>query len=116
MEVELYVDKRGNCPFIDFLNSLNPKFKAKTLRTIEMLENCGHDLREPHSKALGDGLFELRTKFSTDINRSIYFFFEGDKAVITNGFIKKTNKTPKNEIDLAKRYRKEYLERNRYYE
>ena len=43
-----------------------------------------------------------------DISRVLYFFFVGKKAVLTNGFVKKTMKTPKREIELAKRYRKDY--------
>ena len=42
----------------------------------------------------------------------MYFFVVGQKAVLTNGFIKKSQKTPRKEIELAKKYRQEYLERN----
>lgn len=41
----------------------------------------------------------------------MYFFYYNEKIILTNGFIKKTQKTPKKEIDLAKKYRKEYIER-----
>lgn len=60
----------------------------------------------PYSDHLVDGIFEIRAKVGSDIARVLYFFVIGKKIVLTNGFIKKTQKTPKNEIELAKKYRK----------
>ena len=54
---------------------------------------------------------ELRAKVGSDISRVLYFFVIGHKVVLTNGFIKKTQKTPKSEIKRAKRYRADYLRR-----
>jgi phage-related protein len=95
----------------DFLDSLEPKLLAKTLRTIDLLETNGPQLREPYSKILENGIFELRTKQSSDITRVLYFFISGQKAVLTNGFIKKSQKTPKAELDLAKKYKADYERR-----
>lgn len=81
------------------------------IRTIEMLKKNGNKLREPESKPLDDGIMELRAKVGSDISRVLYFFIIGKKAVLTNGFIKKTQKTPKSEIERAKRYRDDYLSR-----
>lgn len=78
------------------------------LRTMELLRKNGLELREPYTKALGRGIFELHAKHGTDISRVLYFFMEGQKIIFTNGFIKKTSKTPGQELKLAKRYRKEY--------
>ena len=85
---------------------------AKTLRTIDLLEMNGPLLREPYSKPLENGIFELRTKQGSDITRVLYFFIVGKKAVLTNGFIKKSQKTPKAEKELAKKYKADY-ERNK---
>ena len=63
------------------------------------------------TKHLVDGIFELRAKAGTDIARVLYFFVVGKQIVITNGFIKKTRKTPKKELELAKKYRNEFLNR-----
>lgn len=71
----------------------------------------GNELHEPYSKAIQDGIFELRTKVGSDISRVLYFFVIGKKAVLTNGFIKKSQKTPKEEIKTALKYRAEYLSR-----
>ena len=81
------------------------------IRTIEMLQNNGYELREPYSKHLNEGIFELRAKVGSDISRVLYFFIIGRKIILTNGFIKKTQKTPSDEIDKAKSYRKEFLSR-----
>lgn len=80
-------------------------------REIDLLVANGPELREPHSKHVEDGIFELRAKQGSDISRVLYFFFVGKKAILTNGFLKKTMKTPKKEIELAKKYRQEYLNR-----
>lgn len=95
----------------EFLNSLNMKMRAKILRMLMSLEQNGNELRAPYSKALEDGIFELRVQQGTDITRILYFFMVGHKIIITNGFVKKTQKTPQREIELAKKYRAEYMER-----
>lgn len=81
------------------------------LRTIQILQDNGAALREPYSKSLGNGIFELRAKVGSDISRVLYFFFVGKKVILTNGFVKKTQKTPTVEIERAKSYRDEYLNR-----
>lgn len=53
----------------------------------------------------------MRCKVGSDISRVMYFFYVGKKIVMTNGFVKKTQKTPKSEINLAKKYRDDYIER-----
>ena len=62
-------------------------------------------------KHLNDGIFEIRANVGTDISRVLYFFMVGRKAILTHGFIMKTQKTPPSEIDRAKNYRSEYLSR-----
>lgn len=83
----------------------------KISRDIEMLKNFGSILRMPHSEYLQDGIFQLRTQLGNDISRVLYFFYDGKNIVLTNGFIKKTQVTPKNELEKAKKYRNDYLER-----
>lgn len=110
-EIVFYRKEDGSCPIRDFFDSLDYKMRAKCLRLLQLLENNGNDLREPYSKSMGDGLYELRIKQGSDIVRMLYFFVVGQKIVITNGFVKKTKKTPRQEIELARRCRSEYMER-----
>lgn len=63
----------------------------------------------PYSDHLVDEIFEIRAKVGSDLARVLYFFVIGKKIVLTNGFIKKTQKTPKNEIESAKKYRNDFL-------
>ena len=86
-----------------------PKFEVICL--LEILEERGNELREPYSKYLGDGIFEIRCKVGNDITRVLYFFYYEGKIVLTNGFVKKTQKTPQREIKLAKARRVDFLER-----
>ena len=99
----------GDCPVIDYLDSIDKKIRAKTLRTIELLETNGNMLGMPYSEHLDDGIFELRTKQGSDISRVLYFFCVGRKIILTHGFTKKTNKVPKSESETAKKYRDIYL-------
>ena len=71
-------------------------------------------MREPYSKFLSDGIYELRAVQGNNITRVLYFFVVGQKIILTNGFVKKTQKTPESEIDLAKKYRKDYESRKEY--
>ena len=110
-DVDYYTLPNGQKPAKDFIDSLEPKMKAKAAASITILEEYGNQLREPYSKPVGDGLFELRIKFATDITRIFYFFFIGNKIVLTNGFVKKTPKTPPGEIKLARKYKADYERR-----
>lgn len=112
IEIEFYDTEDGKCPLQEYLDSLDPKLLAKTLRTIDLLENNGTALRKPYSGPLGNGIFELRTKQGSDITRVLYFFFVGNKAILTNGFTKKTQKTPVSELDTAKKYKADYERRH----
>ena len=101
----------NECPVQEFLDSLDDKMAAKVYGLMDVLAEQGNFLRKPYSNPLGDGIFELRAKQGSDITRTLYFFYVGKTIVMTNGFVKKTQKTPKNQIELAKKYRKIFLER-----
>ena len=110
-EVNFYYKADGSCPVRDFLDTLDDKMLAKLLGTISLLEANGTQLREPYSKSLGDGIFELRAKQSSNITRILYFFVVGHQIILKNGFVKKTQKTPPEEIALAQKYRADYFYR-----
>lgn len=91
-EVDFYKKENGECPVQDFLDSLDSKMRAKLLVGFALLEANGPQLREPYSKHIGDGIFEIRAKQGSNITRVLYFFFVGRQIVLTNGFTKKTRK------------------------
>ena len=111
-ELELYASEDGKEPVAEFLDSLDHKMNAKLIGLMELLEEKGTELREPYSAPLEDGIFELRCKLGSNITRALYFFYIGKRIVVTNGFVKKTQKTPPGEIKLAKDRRKDWIERH----
>ena len=108
-EIEFYKTQTGKEPVTEFLDSLDNKMAAKLIGLMEILEEKGTELRMPYSEHLDDGIFELRCKQGSNITRALYFFYVGQKIVITNGFVKKTQKTPQKEIKRAEAIKKEYF-------
>ena len=68
-DVEYYEKEDGTFPAEEFILSLDTKMQAKMFRELELLETFGNELREPHSKSLGDGIYEIRAKVASDITR-----------------------------------------------
>nr|WP_152961691.1 type II toxin-antitoxin system RelE/ParE family toxin [Photorhabdus khanii] len=83
-------------------DSLPKLTKVKYDRLVKKLEENPRILREPDTKPLGDGLYEIRT-MGNDIARGIWVYEVGSKIYMLRIFMKKTQKTPKNEIELVKR-------------
>ena len=100
------------CNMQNILAALDDKMAAKMYCMMDILAEHGNELRKPYSEHLEDGIFEVRAKFGSNITRVLYFFYVGKTIVMTNGFVKKQQKTPKAQIALAKKYRKIFLERN----
>lgn len=89
------------------LLAMPPGFLARFLRYTDRMEMFGPDLGMPHTRAMGDGLFELRLKAAEGIARVFYCTTIGRKIVILHQFIKQTSKTPKRELSIAKRRMRE---------
>ena len=71
--VEFYEQENGERPVEDFLNRLDIKMRSKLLMVLKVLQEKGNQLREPYSKHLEDGIFEVRGKVGNDISRVLYF-------------------------------------------
>jgi phage-related protein len=82
---------------------------ADYARLLELLAEHGPNLRLPHSRALGDGLFELRPRGRAGIGRAFYCFVIARRVVIVHAFVKKTQQTPDKELKLARKRVKELL-------
>ena len=74
---------------------------------VEMIEDLGPSLGKPYTAPMGKGLFEIRSKGKEGIGRSFFCGIKGKEVVILHSFIKKSQKTPKKEIDLARARLKE---------
>lgn len=74
---------------------------------VELLAEYGPNLRLPHSRAMGDGLFELRPRGRSGIGRAFYCFLVGKRVVVVHAFVKKTQQTPDKELKLARKRMKE---------
>lgn len=80
---------------------------ARFLRYAERMELYGPDLGMPHTRAMGEGLFELRLKAAEGIARVLYCTLVGQRIVMLHQFIKKSEKTPRKEIKIARKRMKE---------
>lgn len=90
--MDFYEKENGEQPAKEFMLSLDKKLRAKLADTIMILQDNGYELREPYSKHISEGIFELRAKQGSDITRVMYFFYVDRHIILTNGFIKKTQK------------------------
>ena len=113
LKVTLYDAKNGHNYGEEYLNELytqNPSLCGKMLASIQILKIMKNKTSVKYSKYLQDGIYELRASVATNESRELYFFTsKSNEIIITNGFTKKTQKTPSNEIKKAKSLREEYL-------
>lgn len=89
------------------IQDLPVSIRASYIRLTELLEEFGLDLRMPHSRSIGGGLFELRPRGREGIARIFYCMKAGRRIIILHSFFKKTEKTPKRELEIARSRQKE---------
>ena len=94
MKIEIYNDSVEK-----FIESLEKNTAARTIHVINLLEKFGNKLGLPHSKMISRGIFELRINGGQNVR--IFYAFSKNKAILLHGFIKKTSKIPKKEINIA---------------
>ena len=82
---------------------------ADCARLVELLMQHGPSLRLPHSRAFGDGLFELRPRGRSGIGRAFYCFLMGKRVVVLHAFVKKSQQTPDKELNMARKRLKEVM-------
>lgn len=83
---------------------------AAFARMVELLMESGPNLRMPHSRSMGGGLYELRPRGREGIGRVFYCFVAERRVVILHAFVKKTEDTPKQELRIARRRMREVLD------
>ena len=91
----------------DEILQLPAGFVARFLRYAERIEVYGPNLGMPHTRPMGKGLFELRLKAAEGIARVFYCVLVGRRIVMLHQFIKKSEKTPRKELDIARTRMKE---------
>ena len=104
LEVRFFCTDNGNEPVRDWLKSLpieQRKLIGEDIKTVQF----GWPLGMPLVRPMGDGLFEIRTTLKNTISR-ILICFSDNKIILLHGFIKKTQKCPANDFDIAKRRKK----------
>ncbi len=103
-KIEFYKDY-----FTDFYTKQNKKVQEKieyVFKLIRQVERIPEKFLKHMTST--DGLYEIRIEYQSNIFRIFCFFDEGRLVILLNGFQKKTKKTPKKEIELAERLKKEY--------
>jgi phage-related protein len=99
-------------PFLEFVKSLTDEEQVDIFSAIDKLielKNNNQSIPEKLSKYIANGIFELRVRHSNRISRCLYFYGKDRKIIFSNGFIKKQQKTPVNEIERAKKLKTHYL-------
>jgi phage-related protein len=101
--VVFYVETGGGTPVRAFLEGLDLKTQARLRRAVELLVQCNVTAGEPLVRHLEGMLWELRVESNTNIYRIVYAFSPGRRIVLLHRFQKKTQKTPRREIETAAR-------------
>jgi phage-related protein len=110
-EIEYYMADNGRIPVKEFIEALNLKERAKVARTIDLLEEFGINLGMPCAEHLEGDIWELRARLSKSRYRIIYFLDTGKVFIMLHGFVKKTQKISKNELEIAKKRLRDYISR-----
>jgi phage-related protein len=110
--IKFYTTQSGKSPVADFLDSLNSKQAKKVTWVLNLIEQKHRVPTEYFKKLSGtSGIWEVRVQSGSDIFRLLGFIDQGNFVVLTNGFVKKSQKTPRNEIEIAENRKSDYLHR-----
>src|SRR5689334_19285626 len=108
---EFYLEASGRSPIEEFLDHLDLKTRTRFRWSMEQLRMRNVQAREPLVRHLEGELWELREESQTNIYRMIYFFFTGRRIIFLHGFQKKSQKTPRKELEIARRRYQDFLDR-----
>ena len=111
-EIQFYRTAGGTCPVEEFLDGLGPKQAQKVAWVLKLVKELPLVPKQYFKKLEGTGeLWEVRAEFGGDAFRLLGCWDAGQLIILTNGFAKKTQKTPNREIELAAQRRRDYLNR-----
>jgi len=109
-KIVVYCDEDGSAPVLEWLEGLADRARTKCLVALERLKHLGHELRRPQADYLRDGIYELRTALHGMQYRMLYCFCGRAVALLSHGLVKKGDKVPEKEIDLAVRRKRLFME------
>lgn len=110
-EFEFYTRPNGTNEMKNFLEQLPDKDKIKLLIRIDSVQEYGLLFAQKLQwiKKINTNLYEIRSQVSSNIQRAVYFHVDGNRYIITHGFTKKTQKTPRREIEHVLKMRQEFF-------
>ncbi len=111
-EIQFYKDKKGNSPIKDFLEKLNSKQAQKVTWVLNLIEEHEYIPKTYFKKMVNiDNIWEVRIQSGNNVYRLMCFRVKNKIIVLTNGFCKKSQKAPQNEILLAEKRKADWLRR-----
>lgn len=109
--IVFYTREDGENPVAQFLGGLDQKTQARFIWSLEQLRARNVQAREPLVRHIEGRLWELRRESNTNIYRLLYVTLPGRRILVVHGFQKKTQRTPRSEIELAQRRLADFLQR-----
>jgi Phage-related protein len=116
-KIKFYKDSvSGNSPVVEYLEKIAEKHSSKIYRQLEFLkDSCGY-INEPYGRHITGKIRELRVDFSNNYYRILYFTFVDKNIVILHAFLKRTDKTPNREIQIALNRYNDFVNNYKKYE
>ncbi len=105
-KIKTYKTQSGQEVVEDFIYKMQPSTQGKLTRLLDLLENFGPELSMPHTRQMGNGLYELRIRGKQEV-RIFYIFSKGTTVYLLHAFQKKTQATPKKELEIARQRQSE---------
>jgi phage-related protein len=115
-QIIFYTDEQGQSPVEDFLTELekiDKKIVGRFIWSLDQLKERNVKAREPLVRQIEGKIWELREESNTNIFRIMYFFYTGKKIILLHGFQKKSQKTPKKEIEVARKRMEQYIKEHK---
>jgi len=111
-QIVYYRTLRGDCPVLEFIESLDEKAARKVEAFIELLGQKGPDLHRPYADKIRGPICELRVQFAHRSIRTLYFFMHGADIVLLHSFLKRTDAVEERDVRLAESRMLDWLNRN----
>ena len=112
-KVSFYTTADGKCPVAEFIDSQPAKVAQKIAWVLKAVQEIEKVPKTYFKKISDTDFYEVRIELSGNIYRLLGFFHNGNIVILTNGFQKKTQKTPENELDICEKRMKDYINRGK---